>query len=116
MTSCTVAAADASDLVGCHRDTNAAATDAQTGVGITVAHRPPDRSTEVGIIDPIIGVGAAVDDFMAGRPDVVGELLLEVEPGMIRTNSDAHAVILGPTLALSPAFGRRRRSRPARSP
>ena len=86
---------DAVDFVGRHGNANAAAADTQTAVGLTITHGSPHGGAEVGVVDTIIGVGAAVDDVVATIPKVGGEPLLEMESGMVRSNSDAHSRILG---------------------
>ena len=93
----------AGDLAGRHRNADPTPADAQAEARVTGRDRASHRGPEVGIVDPVGGVGTEVDDVVAGPGNMVGDQVLEVEAGMVGTESDAHGVIL-------PAGSRRSRS------
>ena len=55
---------------------------------IAVAHRPSDGRTEGRVVDRLGGIGAEVVDDVSGAAQPGGEVLLEIEPGMIGSDRD----------------------------
>ena len=83
--------ADAGDLVGGHGDAEAGPTDAHTEFDGTAGHRPADRLAVVGIVDRDSAVvGPEIGDIVPLCCKFTPQDLLQVEPGMVRADGDAH--------------------------
>ena len=67
--------------------------------GLKVSARTTHRSRRLlpirGEVKVAVGDRVSADDVVAETTKMVGEFLLQMEPGMVGANSDAHGPILG---------------------
>ena len=80
----------ATDLVRRQLLALAAPADHDAELGVASDHRPPDRSAVRRIVDRGIAVRAEIDRVVAKASDGFDEVLLQLEPGMVRPDRDPH--------------------------
>jgi acetyl-CoA C-acetyltransferase len=86
---------DACDLVGRHADPDSTAAHENPALGLASGHSLAHSGAEVGIVDPIVGVGPEVGHDMAFGLEMLHELLLEREARVVGTDGDrCHATIV----------------------
>src|SRR5262245_56754271 len=104
--------AHAGHLVGGDRLADAAAAEDDAALGAAAGDALGDREAVVGVVDRRLGgVRAEVLDLVAETAQLRHEALLELEPGVIAADGDAHPAWPKPSRARAAAL-RRRRSPP----
>ena len=91
--------ADSREFVRCNGYADPAAADEKAPLGSTLKDGESNRLGEVRIIDRLRTVGAKIEDFKPGISQPGGDLLLEKEAGVIRTDSNFHQVSVGCTVS-----------------
>ncbi len=94
------------DLVRRDRNADPRATYTDSEIGLARHHAPGDSGSEVRVVDRLRRVSAEVHDIVPKRGQMTGEKPLQLEPGMVRPDTDAHAASLGTLGGVDPGRGR----------
>src|SRR5260370_434719 len=86
--------ADAGDFVGGDRHADSAAADEDAEIGVVTRNLFADGASEVGIVHGRGRSGAAIVDSMSLLRQMLHDLLLQFEAGMVGAESDLHEAIL----------------------
>ena len=86
--------ANALDLVGGKANADAGTADQDTQVDVTVGYGLAHLVAGDGVIEALGGVGAKVDDLAAALLQVLGNDVLELDGGVVVTDTDLHGWFL----------------------
>ena len=86
--------AHALDLVGSEANANASAADQDAQVDVAVSHSLTHLVTGDGVVKALGGVGAKVHDLAAALLQVLGDDVLELDGGVVVTDTDLHGWFL----------------------
>ena len=85
--------AHALDLVGGQADPHARAADEDAQVDVAVRHGAADLVAGDGVIEALGAVGAEVHDLVAALLEVLGDDVLELDGGVVVTDTDLHGAV-----------------------
>ena len=85
--------AHARNLVCGHADTDARAANRDTEIGLTCSYCSAYRRPVIGIVNSVLTVGPKVYNCEPSGPQVLGDLVLQMNSSVISTNSDSHGVL-----------------------
>ena len=93
------------DLIGGQADADAGTADQDTQVDVTVGHGLAHLVTGDGVVEALGGVGAIVHDLAAALLQVLGNDVLELDGGVVVTDTDLHEWFLsGPCGGIAKGF------------